>query len=301
MFDSLLAIYGDLATVVQRGGRVYPAAIQHDVGGSMASLVERSNEPLLIDGNLRGAGEAHLQAVAARSPGMHDGSVEACVTAAGFPLRSAPGGYFDAIATSDSLRAEYVKALADRTGLASLPLRTLAHQASGGDPLRSGQGRVAAIGVSVAVILPWGASRGLVLGLRSSDLATDPGMWHIAPSGTLEPGGEDPVIRVVKRELAEELNVHLDSEDDLAGRLEPLGIGFDLLRLRPEICLRLELQDAEAPSSGPVLSSLEFQERALVETSGTSMAAFWQSHPPEILTPAAAAAIALLEEVSLGP
>ena len=302
MFGSLLPIYANLATVVQRAGRVYPTALERHDAALAEGLVEVSTEPLWIDPKLRAAGQQHLRSVSRRSPQMHDGRVLACIAAHGFPIRFASAGYFDAIATSDSLRAEYIqnreRESTSPADLSTLPLRMLAHKASQGDALRSGRGRVAAIGVSVVVTLPSDSGRAFVLGLRNHAVATDPGMWHVAPSGTLEPAHrdhQDPVIGAIVRELAEELGIRLDVAGDLARRLRPLGVGFDLLRLRPEICLRLDLNDDEYPTGGPLLSAQEFQERSLVELSTSSMEAFWKTHPPEALTPAAAAAIALLE------
>jgi 8-oxo-dGTP pyrophosphatase MutT (NUDIX family) len=297
-FDPLLPLYGDLATVVQRAGRVYPAALESH-GGSPLRLIELADRPLRIDPALRAGGQAHLREVANRSPSMHDGRVLACVATAGFPLICASGGYFDAIATSDSLRTEYLRHVADGerspTDLDALPLRRLAHEASAGDVLRHGQGRVAAVGVSVAVTIPATSGRALVLGLRSHELATDPDTWHIAPSGTLEPSGADPVIDVVERELSEELDLRIGTSRELSTRLIPLGIGYDLLRLRPEICLRLDLRQGDLPRQGLLLASGEFQEQCLVDLSTEGMSKFWASHPPRTLTPAAAAAIALLE------
>jgi 8-oxo-dGTP pyrophosphatase MutT (NUDIX family) len=229
---------------------------------------------------------------------MHDGRVLACLSADGFPLVCATGGYFDAIATSDSLRAEYLDRVAEDpcspVGLDALPLRGLAHEACAGDVLHSGRGRVAAVGVSVAVTLPARCGRALLLGLRSGGVAADPDMWHVAPSGMLEPGGSDPVTEVVERELSEELGMHVGTGEALASRLKPLGIGFDLLRLRAEICLRLDLLESELPRELP-LTREEFQDQCLVDLEKASMSEFWETHPPHTLTPAAAATIALLE------
>jgi 8-oxo-dGTP pyrophosphatase MutT (NUDIX family) len=284
--------------VVQRAGRVYPAAVErHD--GSSFPLAKLADDPLWIDPALRAAGQAHLLQVAARSSPMHDGRVLACLTTDGFPLICATSGYFDAIATSDSLRAEYLDRVAEdprsQVNLDALPLRGLAHAACAGDVLHSGRGRVAAVGVSVAVTLPSASGRALVLGLRNDALAADPGMWHVAPSGMLEPGGADPVLELVERELSEELDVHVGAAGELSARLRLLGIGYDLLRLRPEICLRLDLNERDLPSQGLLLTPNEFQAQCLIGLSELSMSEFWTSHPPQTLTPAAAATIALLE------
>jgi 8-oxo-dGTP pyrophosphatase MutT (NUDIX family) len=293
-FQPLLTLYGISATVLERAGHVHPAAIE-PMQVSPIGLARPSGEDLWIDPELRAAGAAHLEAVASRSPGMHDGQVLACTTITGLPLEYAPAGYFDAIATSDSLRSEYLDTSGSITGLSSLPLRALAHQAASGDPLHSGRGRVAAVGVSVAVTLPLGTARGVVLGRRNQEVATDPGMWHVAPSGTLEPAQEDAVIALVRNELSEELGIELPRPDRLEQRLRTLGVSHDLLRLRPEICLRLDLEQGDYPPDGLHLSSREFQDKDIVELSINGLLDFWSTHPPETLTSAAAGAIALLE------
>jgi 8-oxo-dGTP pyrophosphatase MutT (NUDIX family) len=126
-------------------------------------------------------------------------------------------------------------------------------------------------------------------------------MWHVAPSGTLEPSPQDPVLALVERELAEELGITLGNATDVRSRLVTLGVGFDLLRLRPEICLRLDLESHEYPPGGPVLTPDEFQQRALIPLSAEGIEAFWKAHTPEMLTPAAAATVALLENAAQLP
>ncbi len=81
----------------------------------------------------------------------------------------------------------------------------------------------------------------------------------------------------------------------LAGRLRTMGIGFDLLRLRPEVCLRLDLHEREIAPGGPSLSTREFRRCSVLELSEASLRAFWELHPPGAITPAAAATIALIE------
>lgn len=232
---------------------------------------------------------------------MYDGRVLAAATLQGIELEYALGGYFDAIATSDSLRAEYLLSAqsngdTSNGGLSSLPLRSLAHRAAEGDPLHRGRGRIAAVGVSLAVTLPRGPARAVVVGRRSLEVASDPGLWHLAPSGTLEPAPGDVVIALLRGELSEELGIELPPPDRLEQRLRTLGMSYDLLRLRPEICLRLDLEDDEYPAGGPELSPQEFQARELVELSPSGMERFWSTHPPATLTPAAAGALALLED-----
>ena len=177
----------------------------------------------------------------------------------GATLHAAPSGYFAAVATTDSLRVEW-----DREGFG--PLRARVHELAGADPLRNGRGRAAAIGVAAA-----GVREGRVLlGRRAEHLAADPGYWHVVPSGMVEPGAA--VEDQVQRELSEELGAP-------AGPPQPLGVGFDLRRLRPELCWTLELYSEE----------VELGEE-FVEASWIDPEARW----PEPLTPAAAAVLALL-------
>jgi len=198
--------------------------------------------------------------VARRSPGLHDGPVLALDRLSGDRLEARPGRYFDAVLTADALRAEW-----ESQGMG--PLRARAHGLAGPDPLRSGRGRCAAVGLAVA------ATHGgrVLLGRRSPDLAADPGLWHVAPSGMLEPGS--PAERQLERELYEELGV------TAAGAARPLGVGFDLARLRPELCWTLEL-DSEEIKLGP-----EFSEARWNDPGGP-----W----PKPLTAAAAAALQML-------
>ena len=67
--------------------------------------------------------------------------------------------------------------------------------------------------------------------------------------------------------------------DRRRARPQPLGLGFDLLRLRPELCFRVELFSAN------VTLGDEFTEATWIDPAGRLA---------EPLTPAAAAALALL-------
>jgi len=96
----------------------------------------------------------------------------------------------------------------------------------------------------------------------------------------------------VSRELAEELGVEV-SPAEVADRAELLGIAHDLLRLRPDLVFRLDLTPAEAQTVTTSTGDGEFAEVRQVAVAG--LAPFWRAHPPTVLTPAAAGAIALLE------
>ncbi len=80
-------------------------------------------------------------------------------------------------------------------------------------------------GVSVAVTVPRGSSRALLLGRRSRRLAADPSLWHVTPSGMLEPGAAGDCSRVptVATELREELGLVLSGLDEREARLRVLA------------------------------------------------------------------------------
>lgn len=217
-----------------------------------------------LDSGLMEAGGPHVDRVLSTSPDAFDGPVAVLDRIEGSVLHAAASGYFAALRTGDSLRAEW-----EREGFG--PLRARAHELAGGEPLTVGRGRAAAIGLAVAAVH---AGR-VLLGRRSERLAVDPGRWHTAPSGTLEPEGL--LADQIAGELAEEIGV-TDAHPP-----EALGLGFDLLRLRPELCWRLELYSDEVELGD------EFDEACWIDPREA-----W----PEPLAPAAAAALALMGEES---
>jgi 8-oxo-dGTP pyrophosphatase MutT (NUDIX family) len=89
----------------------------------------------------------------------------------------------------------------------------------------------------------------------------------------LEPG-PDPVGAAVAREALEELGV---AADPRAVRM--LGLGWDLARLRPEVCVALALEAVPARAGGDEFDVVE---------------AFDVARPPSPLTPGGACALALL-------
>jgi 8-oxo-dGTP pyrophosphatase MutT (NUDIX family) len=267
---------------LRRAGSVFPVLVESMRGpGAIDDVLAVGGGDVVCDPEPLRLGASHLQGLRASRPGLHDGRILRWLETSGGVVRAAPGSYFDMLATCDALRAEF-----EGTG-GDLPLRRLAHRIAG-DPLRSGAGRAAGIGVSVLLTLP-GQPRRLVVGRRGSGVATDAGRWHVAPSGMLEPDG---VSGTVTRELREELGVELDRRE-VTGRLRLLGICHDLLRLRPDIVVRLDLEPGEIPDLAR--SEAEFAELADVEVSPTGLAAFWEEHSPATVTPPAAGAIALLE------
>ena len=234
----------------------YPAAI----ACASPVAVSEAAEPAALDPGLLAAGRAHLDEVARRTPGLHDGPVLVLDHLEGDTLHARPSGYLAAVATADALRAEWER---EEMG----PLRARVHELAGPDPLRDGHGRAAAVGLAVVTVF---AGR-VLLARRSSAVAADPGLWHVAPSGMLEPGVD--LVDQIARELDEELGL------DAGWKAEPLGLGFDLLRLRPEVCWSLEPHDEPALRLGDELTEVRWIDPA----------ADW----PDDIAPAAAAALAL--------
>jgi 8-oxo-dGTP pyrophosphatase MutT (NUDIX family) len=289
-YARLAANYGDAGCVV-RGGRSYPCAIWSRPELAVESLVSVQDAGDRQTVELLAGGRDHLASCLVANPRLHDGPVLAFVEM-GARMVARPASYFEMLATCDALRDEW-EAVGSSTDELP-PLRREAHRLADGRPLQFGGGRVAAIGVAVAIVVGRGARRQLLVG-RRGEAVVDPGLWHVAPSGMLEPAEADPVLCTIQRELEEELGVALSGEA-LVARLRVLGVGHDLLRLRPELCFRLDLDADEIGSWAVVQPRPEFSELAFVPLDVHGLARFWESAPPGRITPAGAASVALLEE-----
>ena len=213
--------------------------------------------PWPVDVALRAGGAAHLAALRRRVPAMYDGPVLSMTAVSGAVVHARAAGYFDMVATADALAHDPA-------------LRARGATLAGGDPLHRGDGRVAAVGLSFAATLPDGR---VLLGRRRADLPLDPGAWHVVPSGMLEPE-PDPIGTAVAREALEELGVAAD-----ATAVRTLGLGWDLARLRPEVCVALALEAVPARAGGDEFDVVE---------------AFAIARPPSPLTAGAACALSLL-------
>lgn len=209
------------------------------------------------DPELLAAGAEHLDAVRAATPGMFDGVVLALDHLEGAQIHARRGSYFDMVATCDALAGDP-------------EMRRRAEQLAGGDPLRLGTGRTAAVGATVIVE----RSGVVTIGRRSDDVALDPGRWHIVPSGTVDERG---LVGTVEHELASEFGAAS------VAPLRVIGLGWDLTRLRPELALMTTASGARPQPSA------EFAEIRDIELDG--IAAAWELN----LTPAAAVALASLE------
>jgi hypothetical protein len=224
-----------------------------------AVVVHDSDAP--IDPELRRRGTPHLEAVLARSKGTFDGPILALERVDRGQIHAVRAGYFDMIATCDSLAGDP-------------ELHAYASQLAAPDPLRIGTGRAAAIGLSVIVV----RSGVFTLGRRSDALPLDPGRWHVVASGTVDGRG---VAGTLVDELAGEHGIR----SEVNARV--IGLGFDLTRLRPELAVMTE-DLGDIPPPEPSDEFVEFRE---IQLDLGALGAAWELE----LTPAAAVAIAAVE------
>jgi hypothetical protein len=260
--------YDGLANVVRRGGRAYPAAYQP----LPALRVSVGSDPVVLDGDLAAGGAAHLAAVRDRVPWMYDGAILCLDRLEGDALSLRPGGYWGRISTGDALLAEDGDKLRDR-----------ADALAGGDPLRDGSGRAAGIGITVVAVVG-----GHVVTGRRSGLPIGHGTWHVVPAGMAEVGAG--LVEAAVIELREELAVDAAGAD-----LRLLGVGWDLLRLLPEVVYRVDIDadPAAVVASAPRDEHDAFELHALAPD-GTLPSVWTRFAPLELAAPGAAA-IALLE------
>lgn len=321
----LARLYAGTPGLVHRAGATYPVAARR-LPGARVVLDDR---PRVVDAVLAEGGRPFLDGLRAGGR-VHDGAVlcldrvetpDGAGGSGGAVVRVVPGGYFDMLATCDAVRDEIVRAAAasgdgtddatdDGTGgrpdpvsLADLPLRHRAHEVAG-DPTTSGTGRAAAFGVSVLLVVRTGigddgphGETGVVLGLRSTRVGTDPGRWHVAPSGMLEPAGDGRhLATTVATELREELGVHR-TVGEVEASLRVLGLVTDLARLRPDVVVLLDLAAVDRrPDAAELLAGEEFETLGIVPLTPPALATLWAGRPATSLTAAAAGALALLED-----
>ena len=220
-------------------GAIIPHVVEVEARDDVRVVVD--DGPWPVDPALRAGGAAHLAALRRRVPAMHDGPVLAMTS-----RRAAASCARAGRATSTWWPPP--------TRWPAIPRCARGRRrVAGGDPLRRGDGRVAALGLSVAATLPGGR---VLLGRRRAELPLDPGAWHVVPSGMLEPD-PDPIAAAVAREALEELGVAVDP-----GAVRMLGLGWDLARLRPEVCVALALEAAPARAGGDEFDVVEAFEVA---------------------------------------
>lgn len=290
-FDALRSRY---ANMLIRDEQVYPVSLYPKVMSS-APVVRFADEQESPQHALGDLGQAHLKRRLSEDTALTNGETVIWLSGDVSNFVVTTSRYFNMLETCDALRAELLSAR-DDTPVGSLPMRALAHHLAG-DPLFSGAGRSAAVGVSVILSLPQGdpaeGERAFVIGHRNGSVSLDQGVWHVAPSGMLEPTGErNCVVNTVVQELAEELGIHLPVQEALKN-MRTLGVVHDLTRLRPDLVVRLDLPSEYVPES--LAPASEFDAVKLIPVTRNALNEFWPSFTPDHLTPACAGAVALLE------
>ncbi|MGW3353300.1 hypothetical protein ACWDA3_59290 [Nonomuraea rubra] len=193
------------------------------------------------------------------------------------------GRYFTSLATSEDLDEEMMEALKPSPGsavpLSSLPRRSWLH-GQVDDPVIDGRHRAAAVShATVVMSITNDGGYDIMLPVRSYDVATHANFNHVAPSGIFAPYDESSpspieefcVRRNFYREWVEELYaieehehpaysvVIPDPEDEPEitriksllhptagrGRLYYTGVSYNLLTMRPEICMLLLIDDSK--------------------------------------------------------
>jgi hypothetical protein len=285
-YEVLRALYPN---ALERAGRVYPVAIS-PLSATLADVVQSAGEAY-CDGELLALGHPHLDVLLRDRPFLHNGRILCWDSSDSHSITASAGRYLDMIATCDAIRDEFEK----RNGIPPFTLRERAHKIAI-DPLSSGSGRAAGIGVSVILTTQSdiGSQRNFLLGFRSNSVGTDSGLWHVAPSGMLEPTDMPGLEAMICRELEEEVGISMTpAEVAHSGRV--IGLAHDLLRLRPDIVVQLDIA-SPVDLSG---STEEFGRFVTVAIESGPLEAFWESHAPTQITPPAAGAVALLEKTLL--
>ena len=208
-------------------------------------------------------------------------SMEALECGAGPPkIKVRLGQFYSEIATCEVLKYELARELKElghpdawrdfELLYNRLKVRKYIHdRLQGSSPLMDGRYRDAAIGISTLTAYKDGERGGyvLLLGVRSPLVALDPEMIHVVPSAHFDPiidiQEEADVEHLIISEYASELfgrklrELHTPYEiehfpevrflrqllEEGGAQLILTGLGFDLLRLRPEICTLLVIHD----------------------------------------------------------
>jgi 8-oxo-dGTP pyrophosphatase MutT (NUDIX family) len=204
-------------------------------------------------------------------------------------LTCRPGSYFDMLAAPGILEREWA---ADS---AVTPVRDRLDRLAGGDPLRHGQGRCAAIAVAALLMFGEGPDRRFVMGRRSQRLAVAPGQWCPIPAGMVEPADRLPLRDALAREISEELSHPALADSariaEALNHAQIMGLSFDLLRLRLDVCVAVPVPDQEG--AVPIGDPSEFDDVRTWDLSADGLAAAAEYCGAAGMTPAGGGALEL--------
>lgn len=205
------------------------------------------------------------------------------------------GWYYDALATCDALEWELLSAIVQCVHSAD-PYEQVANRlrlrqkstASNNQPWIDGSQRCAALSIAVLVVFFDGHSRRALIRQRSGATAAHSDLYHVVPSFMMEyPWAEDAldefsVFHQVLREYLEELCGAAEVDhaagqlshtwfyelpqalrlrsllDSNSARLSFTGYAVNLLNLRPEICMLLEITDPAWHRGSDIKCNWEF-------------------------------------------
>lgn len=275
---------------VRGGGHDYPAVMLGGVASDPSAAVTAIAAEAEVDTDLSRAGRAYLDAMQASDAEIWDGPILSYDRIVGASVQCRRSSYFTMLATSGALAAE----LSDAGGapaLDELPLRKRAVAMSGGDPIASGRGRAAAVGLNIALIARGGGGRQTLLGRRSAQMAALPGLWSFV-AGNIEPAdGARPLPTALARELEEELPA-LATGDAAAAAEKAIvhGACMSLGRLGPSLIASSEI-DCNIGDLG-ALDRSEFDATRVVDLDDPE--GCWAGMAPGLMVPASAALMASL-------
>lgn len=252
--------YGE-KRLLERAGRIYPVVChptrQADVESVLGALDTApatmaadnaiSRLGLLVDPRLT---NGHIYVMRRFSAGAR------------LTMDCALGRYFGMLDTCSAIEIELRAAILDgdrqpATLDGKLRLRNAAHEATGGDPIARGEGRDAAIGLSMLVAGRTEEGYQMRLARRGNGgLALGCGQFHVVPSGMFD-------FTDARRDYHVQAKLHEEYAEELFGTVDPAleyldallrtgdaqlfftGVAMDLLNLRPEICTLLVIHTPE--------------------------------------------------------
>ncbi|MGH1365128.1 MAG: hypothetical protein ACRBF0_16325 [Calditrichia bacterium] len=223
-------------------------------------------------------GEMYLDILQSQSPALWNGPTY-CMQSLDLQndlrIDCTTGNYFDALISCDLLEFELLTAFGDEEPAfqdyaeftESLTLRSALHQR--GNPLFTDCGRSAAIGISTSILHRSTDGWRLLLRTCAPKIAKAERMLHAIPSGMMQPFGnaqrDFSILPTIYSEYLEEVWLHEEHDKfegaehlEEAPRLKTLhkmldsgtailqfsGVATDLLKLRPEICMTLIINEA---------------------------------------------------------